>query len=228
MSLLPLHLIFFFYLLYEVFPLFRASTLEPMATYDRPGAAETVTRLLAIEEQGEKGMRLTARGQVVFFDVRSGAIESSPMLPVPEGTEVTTVAEGELGSRKVAVGLSSGEILMFQHNYQVTFPVGQARKVTPVLLFPEGEVPIRLAPENVALTSVALSNSKDSLMYIAVGSDGNLYGKRLEKEEFPHRRRHLEEVPHSPLIDNTDRTHRTESKWPVSLPDPRGRITGYV
>ncbi|MBK8971804.1 MAG: ABC transporter permease subunit [Hahellaceae bacterium] len=173
----------FFYLLYEVFPLFRASSVEPLATYDRPGAAESVTRLLAIEEQGEKGMRLTARGLVYFFDVKNGVVESSVTLPVPEGAEVTAVAEGALGSRKVAVGFSSGEILMLQHDYRVTFPVGQQRLITPSVVYPQGETPIRLAPEGVALTSVALSDGDDNLMYVAVGSDGKLYGKRFEKEE---------------------------------------------
>jgi phosphate transport system permease protein len=173
----------FFYLLYEVMPLFKSASITHVTTYSRPGDTDAVTRLLAIEEQGEKAMRLTSSGKVTLFDARTGAVDQDSVLPIPAGAEVTAVAEGELGARAVVAGFSSGEVLMFRHDYKVTYPVGQQRVVTASIAYPNGDEPVRLAPEGVSLTSVALSDNEDLLLYLAVGGDGHLYGKLFEKEE---------------------------------------------
>ncbi len=172
-----------FYLLYEVLPLFQPASMSHIASYDRPGEAAAMTRLLAIEERGEKAMRLTAGGAATFFDTHSGEVALHALLPIPQGAEVTAVAEGELGSHLIVAGFSSGEALTFKHNYRVTFPEGQERLITPELLFPNGEQAVRLAPEGVALVSVGISDDEDSLFYVAAGNDGKVYGKAFEKEE---------------------------------------------
>ncbi|OZG75078.1 phosphate ABC transporter permease [Hahella sp. CCB-MM4] len=171
----------FFYLLYEVMPLFKSAEVEQVAEYALP--TEGKTAFLAVEEQGEKALRLTVDGNVTFINTADGSLDSQSRLPIPEGVTVTSVNEGAAGSRTLAVGLSNGSVLVFKHDYNITWPDNK-RLITPQLVFPYGEEPIILDKENgQPIKSVTLRDNGDFLIIIGATQDNTLKASYFEKSE---------------------------------------------
>ncbi len=156
----------FFYLLYEVAPLFQPARVEPwqvkgaaMEPYSLPGNGDTL--YMAIEEQAEIGLRLTTAGDAVFFAAQDGKVLNAGKLPLPEGVTLTSFAVVSETSRTFALGLSNGSVLIAKHNYNASYPNG-VRVLTPELTYPLGEEPIQIG-----------NNSIDQL---AVNGDGEDWG----------------------------------------------------
>ncbi len=173
----------FFYLLYEVVPLFGSASMEQEHQYAIPGNPAEETVVLAMEEQAEIGLRLTRPGNATFFRTDTGETVVSNSLPIPEGVAITSLNEGSLGSRTLVAGLSDGSVLLFKHDYKVTYPEGTQRVITPGMAYPGGESTIQLAPEGVSLTSVAGRDNDSYRVFIGAGDDGELYGKLFSKSE---------------------------------------------
>ncbi|MEB0239040.1 phosphate ABC transporter permease, partial [Pseudomonas sp. 5S3] len=74
--------------------------------------------LISLEEQNQVAMRISDKGQALFFDIDSGAELKRVDLPVPAGTTVTSIAKDQPGHPLVAVGLSNGQVLVFRHTYK--------------------------------------------------------------------------------------------------------------
>jgi phosphate transport system permease protein len=71
----------FVYLVYIVLPVFRPASVEAVAERPLPGGPSP-SLYLAIEEQAEVGMRITADGRVVFFRIEDGAVLEDRPLPL--------------------------------------------------------------------------------------------------------------------------------------------------
>ncbi|WP_020407386.1 ABC transporter permease subunit [Hahella ganghwensis] len=171
----------FFYLLYEVMPLFKSAKVEAVAEYQVP--AEGSTLFLAVEEQAEKALRLTADGQIVFFNTVDGTIDSQYRLPVPDGISVTSVNEAAAGTRTLGLGFSDGSVIVIKHNYKITWPDNQ-RLITPVLEYPYGEEPLVLDKDNgQAIKSIAIRDNDDFLFIIASTQNNQLRASYFEKNE---------------------------------------------
>lgn len=167
----------FFYLAYVVLPLFRGAELEtrdPLA----PAWLKTAQAplLLSIEEQNMVGMRVAANGEVMFFDAKKGDEMDRVALKLPAGTSVTSIAEDQPGHPTVALGLSNGQVLVFKHNYKVTYPDNK-KTITPQIDYPYGEAPMNLDPQGRPLEHVAIVSGDDSLLLAAsTGSEMLLLG----------------------------------------------------
>lgn len=74
----------FFYLLYEVAPLFQSASVDKVTEYQVPAAELGETLYLGMEEQAEKGIRVTREGHVIFFNTQDGSLVSSQRLPIPK------------------------------------------------------------------------------------------------------------------------------------------------
>lgn len=142
-------LLIFFYLLYEVAPLFESAKMEPwqenetqVAPYQAPGQGKTL--YLTMEEQAEIGLRVTDLGQMVFFNTRNGDVIKSEGIDLPEGVTVTTFAVASEYSGIFALGLSNGQAQVFKHKYKSTYPNG-VRVITPMLEYPLGMEPIQVS-----------------------------------------------------------------------------------
>ncbi len=151
-------LLIFFYLLYEVMPLFRSAAVEPwqqngqvVTPYPLPGQGETL--YLAMEEQAEIGLRLTKGADVIFFNTRSGDIVRQEALNLPEGVSISTFALISDARRLFALGLSNGSALVVRHDYKASYPDG-VRVLTPELVYPLGSDPIPLGDQPLELLSV--------------------------------------------------------------------------
>ncbi len=137
----------FFYLLYEVAPMFRAAEIEPWGgeqevSYTVPGQGKTL--YLAVEEQAEIGFRATDTGAMVFFDTTTGQVRLNEQLVLPEGVSITSFSLLSEASQTFAYGLSDGSVRIIKHSYKASYPNGQ-RVLTPELAYPVGEEALQVA-----------------------------------------------------------------------------------
>ncbi|GGO77227.1 phosphate ABC transporter permease [Marinobacterium nitratireducens] len=168
-------LLIFFYLLYEVLPLFQSAEVEPwqqngavVEPYALPGGGQTL--YLAMEEQAEIGLRLTDTPALVFFDTRSGDIVSEQPVALAEGVSIRSVVDISPARRLFALGLSDGTALVLRHDYKSSYPDGK-RVITPEIAYPLGEAPIAVGERPLDLLAV---NGDGDDWRLVGGSDGVL------------------------------------------------------
>lgn len=90
----------FFYLAYVVAPLFKGASLTSVPALDAPwmqGAGEPL--MISIEEQNLIGMRVSDKGEVIFFNVQSGAELHRVALPLPAGVSVASIGKDQPARR---------------------------------------------------------------------------------------------------------------------------------
>ena len=156
-------LLIFFYLLYEVAPLFESADIErwqennqQVAPYSVPGEGKTL--YLTMEEQAEIGLRITDSGQLVFFNTLNGDVIKQESINVPAGATVTSFAIASEYSGIFALGFSNGEAIVFKQTYKSTYPDG-IRVITPEVAYPLGTAPISISEGPVEV--LALNGSED-------------------------------------------------------------------
>ncbi|MBU2065295.1 MAG: ABC transporter permease subunit [Gammaproteobacteria bacterium] len=182
MAVLGAITLIFFYLAYIVFPMFQGADLEAREPVQPAWLADAGAPLLmAVEEQNEVGMRLDARGQVQFFNAQDMSLMSAVTLPLPAGAQIVSVGRDQPGTNRVAVGLSNGQVMVFEHRYAVTYP-NDVRVISPSVAYPFGETPITLDEQGAALDHIAVSLNSGTLML--TGSTGrDLHVLSLGREE---------------------------------------------
>jgi len=172
----------FVYLFSEVVPLFRPAAVERIATYHVPGP-DSETLHVAMERYMDVGVRFTRGGDIVFFTPETGHVLREHQLSIPEGVEITSFGYGEPRTQLVGFGLSNGQIIVVQHDYDFSFPDDQ-RLVTPKLTYPFGENPIDGDSEGSAITAIGLQRGTDGSVRVAIGTED----ERLRLIEFAVRR----------------------------------------
>jgi len=182
MAVLGAITLIFFYLAYIVFPMFQGADIDSREPVKAAWLADAGKPLLmAVEEQNQIGMRLGDRGQVQFFDAKSMAALKSVDLPLPAGTQVVSVGQDQPGSNRVVLGLSNGQVLVFEHAYPVSYP-GDVKTITPQLNYPFGEAPITLDEQGRALDHVGASLNGGTLV-LAASTGRDLHVLSLGREE---------------------------------------------
>ncbi|SIS39761.1 ABC transporter permease subunit [Neptunomonas antarctica] len=149
----------FFYLLYEVMPLFQSAHVEPWSKNDRaiesytvPGSGKTL--YLSMEEQAEIGIRVSDKGEVIFFNTLNGSVIKSEQINVPVGASITSLSTISDPLHQFAMGFSNGDALIIEHNYTSTYPDGD-RVITPTLIYPLGKKPIHIGDKPLKLLGVS-------------------------------------------------------------------------
>ncbi|WP_252273721.1 ABC transporter permease subunit [Pseudomonas subflava] len=172
----------FFYLAYVVAPMFGGADMEAREA-QQPSwlAGQGEALLLSIEEQNKVAMRLSRSGQVQFFAVKDAAPMNDFQLALPAGASIASVSEDQPGSRRVVLGLSNGQVLVFEHAYKVSYP-NNVKTITPELIYPFGEAPISLDDQGRALEHVAISQNGDSLM-LSASTGAELHLLSISREE---------------------------------------------
>ncbi|MDO9141078.1 MAG: ABC transporter permease subunit [Methylobacter sp.] len=161
----------FFYLLYVVYPLFISANAEAVSQYAVPEPALGKTLLLEMEEQNELAARFTDSGQVVFFEAATGKTLLTDAVAIPEGTEITSFAQGSpVNEGAVIYGLSDGRAVVVKHQYKVTYP-DNVRLITPSLTYPLGEQPLLIDEAGAALQKIAVKVGQDSSTIVAKTAD---------------------------------------------------------
>jgi phosphate transport system permease protein len=172
----------FFYLLYEVVPLFIPASADPAGVYQVPEQASGKTLLLTIEEQNEVAARFTDSGQVVFFDAATGKTLSRQSVAIPEGARITSFAEASpLSEGAVVYGLSDGRALLVKHQYRIAYPENK-RVITPSLAYPLGEQAQTIDAAGAPVEEIA-ARAADNRILIAAKTGGKIHLANLEKEQ---------------------------------------------
>ncbi|WP_145254109.1 ABC transporter permease subunit [Pseudomonas sp. DE0157] len=161
----------FFYLAYVVLPLFQGAELTSRQALQPAWLKEEAGKplMIALEEQNLVGMRVSDKGQVLFFDTKTGAALERVDLPIPAGVQVSSIGIDQPGSPMVMLGLSNGQALVFTHTYKITYP-GNKKTITPAIDYPYGEQPFVLDEQARALEHVSASVNGDTLLL--AGSTG--------------------------------------------------------
>lgn len=89
----------FFFLAYVVAPLFQGASLTKEDALTPAWMQDAGKPLLiSLEEQNQVAMRVSDKGQALFFDVTTGAELKRVDLPLPAGVTVVSIGEDQPGS----------------------------------------------------------------------------------------------------------------------------------
>jgi len=111
---------------------------------------------------------------VTFFGFDSGELVSQSRISLPAEAEITSFAIDTEASGVMALGLSSGQVQIFAHEYETSFvPPDNRRVITPQISYPFGEDPYQLfAGEEVS--DLALRTRGEELTLAALDPAGNI------------------------------------------------------
>lgn len=164
----------FFYLAWVVLPLFLPAETRLGDSQAVPGWRGSTPVYLAVEEQQEVGLRLSAAGELAFFDVESARILQSARLPADGAARIAVAAEAVERQGRVAAATGDGEIFVFRHRYETRFDGGvETRSINPVLEYPYGESPL-LEMNGAGPAVLAFSDNASGLLLAAATADGLL------------------------------------------------------
>lgn len=166
-------LLIFVYLLVEVLPLFAGARAEPRAAFALPGDHEP-TLHVALEEQSEVGLRVSASSEITFFDMAKGGVREQLRLPVGERAIIGTTP---VGGDELAAGLSDGSVLLFKHSYAVSYP-GDKRVIDPSIEYPHGETPLPFMTE--APRNLVARKDDDRILFAATDGRQRIQLRSIE------------------------------------------------
>lgn len=215
MAVLLAILLIFFYLLYEIIPLFKSASLKPVSSYsleDSRGAGSEPL-YLAMEEQAEVAVQLRSNGQIDFFAANSGKTVKQFQLPLTAELTAFSLHSEQQPLLAMATG---GDVLLAKPVYKISYP-NDKRLITPQIEYPYGEEGISVSEGTI--NKIAVRDTEEQLLLLAeVG--GQLEGIRLVKEEDFLTEEILleEEILNLPEID-------INIEWLLVGPDQRW---GYV
>ncbi|MCH8551220.1 MAG: ABC transporter permease subunit [Natronospirillum sp.] len=150
----------FAYLFYEVAPILRGAQVSPQIEYDMPGLAEGATvSHLVMERYRTLGAMYADDGMVTFFEMTDGTVRTAFPTEFPVGTQSTSFAAAEPTLNITAYGLSNGQAMVLQHDYEISFPEGNVRHIEPQILYPFGEDPITLDEQGQPLELLAVQKT---------------------------------------------------------------------
>jgi phosphate transport system permease protein len=166
-------LLIFVYLLIEVLPLFAGAQADPRTQFAMPGDREA-TLHLALEEQSEIGLRVSASSEVTFFDLATGAVREQLRLPIGERT---VVSGASVGGDDIAAALSDGSVLLFKHSYAVSYP-DDKRVIDPAIEYPQGETPLPFMSE--APQGLVVRKDGDRILFAAKDAQQRIQLRSIE------------------------------------------------
>jgi phosphate transport system permease protein len=172
----------FFYLAYVVAPLFQGASLTAQPALETPWVRDAGKPLMiTIEEQNQVAMRISDKGEMVFFDLQSGAELERLSVPLPSGAHVVSIGKDQPGAPLIALGLSNGQVLVFRHIYKTTYPDNR-KTITPHVVWPYGEMPLVLDEQGRAVEHVTLTADSERLK-LAGATGTQLHVLALEQTE---------------------------------------------
>ncbi|MBE9538586.1 MAG: ABC transporter permease subunit [Proteobacteria bacterium] len=176
-SVLMAILLIFFYLMYEVLPLFSGAQIEKAEQLQLPAASGRII-YAAMEEQGEVGFVIDENWRASFFTIADGELIQHSDLGREDVTISSLGSEGG-DSRLLALAYTDGTIKLLKHEYKLSYPDG-LRFITPRLeaLYEEADLNF----DGQVLKKIAVRDGEEALLVSAVLPSGELVVKRFNKE----------------------------------------------
>lgn len=167
-----------FYLLYEVFPLFKAASIDKLEEYSTTEIVPAGSRplFLGMEEQAEIALVVNDDGSYTFFDTRNGSQKEQGRVA---DLAITHLAINSEQQPSFAVSLDNNEVLVAKPHYETSYPDG-VRVITPSLEFPYGD---SLGEFSETVSQLAFRESDELLTIIAATTDAQLVAKQFVKQE---------------------------------------------
>ena len=175
MAVLMAILLIFFYLLYEIMPLFKSASIEVVSSYSLE-EKDGDTLYLAMEEQAEIAVQLRSNGQINFFAANNGKKVKQYQLPL--ASQLTGFALNSEQQPLLALA-TGGDVLLAKPVYKISYPDDQ-RLITPMMEYPYGEDAILVSQGTI--NKLAVRDTEEQLLLLAA-VDGQLEGIRFVKEE---------------------------------------------
>lgn len=165
----------FFYLLYEVMPLFKSATIEHSSSFTLQEPARSSTLLtLFTEEQNELAALLTDSGQLLFINANTGQHLSEQQLPLHDAS-ITSLKVKTPGDDTLLLGLSNGQALAVDTRFKVEFDAqGQRLGVKPQMTQLFNGQAITLDTQQRALTYITQQSSPDGMLLAGLVDDGSV------------------------------------------------------
>src|SRR5690554_426172 len=172
----------FFYLLYEVVPLFKSAALETTSSFSLPSELATSQNLALItEEQNEQAGILTHQGQLVFFSTQDGTEKARHQLPLGEAS-ITSVKEKTPSDANLMVGLSNGEVIAVNTRFQVQYnSQGERGGIKPTVTPLFNSTPFQLDPLQRAIQQVTYQKLHDGFLVAGLVNRGEVVLNKVEQ-----------------------------------------------
>ncbi|MBL4826520.1 MAG: ABC transporter permease subunit, partial [Spongiibacteraceae bacterium] len=184
MGVLMVILLIFFYLFYEILPLFKTAQLTQKSHFYLTSSESEATNnslakplYLALEEQAEIAVQLNNQGVVQFFKAQTG--EHISEHPLVINTSMSAFAINSQQNPLFALGMNNGEVLLAQPAYRISYP-NDKRVISPQIHYPYGETAYKFTNEPIQVLAV---RDTDDALVMVVSSGNTLLARRFVKEE---------------------------------------------
>ena len=173
----------FFYLLYEVMPLFKSATVTPESSFVLPASTDSNNILQVFtEEQNEIAAVLTDHGQLLFLDANNGDLISEQQLAL-DSASISSVKGKTPGDDSLLVGLSNGKALGANTTFKVQFDEqGQRLGVVPSVSALFGGKTITLDPQQRAIHYITQQKAPNGTLLAGLVNDGQVVMTLISQE----------------------------------------------
>lgn len=173
----------FFYLMYEVMPLFKSATIKHDNSFELHESARASNILTMFsEEQNEIAALLTDGGQLLFIDAQNGAPLSQQQLPLDDA-QISSVKVKTPGDDTLLLGLSNGTAIAASTTFKVKFnEQGERLGVEPSVTQLFNGKAIQLDPQQRPLNFITEQASPDGKLLAALVDDGQVVMSLLRQK----------------------------------------------
>ena len=176
-SVLLAILLIFFYLMYEVLPLFGGASIDKANSMVLP-ATHGQSVYAAMEELGEMAFIIDNNWRGHFFTIADGE-EALSVDITGAGSPITAFASESSESRLLAFSRRDGSVTFFQHEYHLGYPDG-VRFITPRLDPVYAGEDINF--DGQIVEKLAVRDGEEALVLAAVLNTGETTVKRFSKD----------------------------------------------
>ena len=165
----------FFYLLYEVMPLFKSATIQQDSSFElhEPARSSTILTMFT-EEQNEVAALLTDSGQLLFIDAQNGVPVSQQQLDL-NGGQISSIKVKTPGDDRLLLGLSNGTAIAASTTFKVQFDQqGERLGVEPRVNQLFNGKAVQLDPQQRALNYITEQASPDGKLLAGLVDDGQV------------------------------------------------------
>ena len=175
-------LLIFFYLVYEILPLFSTASLQRSTGFQWQAGNNASLSYLALEEQGEVAFTLDSSGQAQFLEIANGRVRLGEDLTRPGVGAPLLISEESPENRLLGLAYADGAVLLIEHQYQLTYP-DDVRLITPRIDYPYGKQALSLGSQGLGLRNLALRDTEEGLTLAGQLENGEIAVLRLVREE---------------------------------------------
>ncbi|GLR64047.1 ABC transporter permease subunit [Marinospirillum insulare] len=172
----------FFYLLYEVVPLFKSASLETTSSFSLPNELTASQNLALItEEQNEQAGVLTRQGQLIFFSTQDGTEKARHQLPLGQAS-ITSLKEKTPSDSNLMLGLSNGQVIAATTRFQVEYnSQGERGGIQPTVTPLFKANPLQLDPLKRAIQQVTYQKLHDGFLVAGLVKQGEVLLSKVEQ-----------------------------------------------